>query len=1400
MGPKRFGGGGIYAPGGIYRLPSLEQELHYPPATRSYPSMSVTAYTAAYVRELAANRRLRARVSACLANGLAWEQEERLVVCMIDISGYSKLSAGLTVLGKMESEIITKTVGGYLNKIIDVIEVYSGDIVRFLGGYFTLVTASVESHDRVGDALLVTFTPVNDEFLGEAVLRSLKCCLHVATCCKSVDVDMSLASTSTATTSGDYTSTKVAGPSASLHLHFAITAGNMSRVIIGDPAWRLDYCIQGSGLRSLGVLLDNTGKGELGISSDAVEELPDKWRGAVESMKAGIVAGHSLLNAIAVASLAGICCNVGATALADMSVGQASSLFKAAYAAVCTRRGSDVGFDEDETDDDFVRLFVNHSSLRRFDGLTGIRRATVISNGLQGSQADVVVGRRASVIAKGAQGAQADVSAGRRASVSFIRRGSVMSYSQDAGNPATAAEFRNVATIFVSLMFPFEKDLVQTIMLSFLKALKEHKGVFVQYSADDKGQTMLAVFGLPSFSHVNNSDQSIKCVKFFIEDIKRTLGGSLFAKHLAIAIASGEILLTKLGNDYRSEIGLLGDVIVAAARLMSIAQKKEAVIIDEETNHKIKLTHPTADLGLVHLKGRTGDTQVYGLQLEGIEARGPGAGLGRFGYRHEREVIGERFSAWISDRRRTLVVIEAASGLGKSMLGNFLTGLATDHGIPVCLTQGSEIEQWRPFSGLQPILMFVLNNIPSTPRHPGAVSAVTMMKNSTSKIIRSQSFSTYSGRHSDTGLSLNGAPGSGLAGHVIPFLEKAGIDIRLMPLLGMISPSLAATETALTRSMDPLAKINHVKSMVAKIVTTFVLDFAAIFIFDDAQWFDSHTLEVLMTLSRHCPKSRPLELSENRILDQTLALADTAHLILKGFTEQEATEMIMSKLSKLTVRVKGIDSNISTAILAKTAGSPLFLQMIIDVIFVKIGGELVVNDDGVVVLRDDSVRIETILTDLGAAVLFQFDRLDEVFQRLLKTASVFGQYFNLRNVLDLGDFDMDEMECIDMIKERDTYNFLSYDLPTPASSQELDTESRSSSDGVQCSFRHISILNAIYESLSFEERIAMNLSVGLMVEGLLNEGNRENLLPSLEYHFARTQEVEKVIKYKEELGSIAKNRGDSASEHLAMVFVGGNSFSLGDFDYIDDTTVTFFKTSPTMKDDPIFSFTMAALIYKVALMRGDAQAMAEWREVFEPRERVASMLNFGLGMKEVLEAWVAAIKADVSTALDLLEKCDKIMPRRDMAAQDMAVMQALPFVFILIVDPMRSGVSTNSHTSKWQGAELKRLKDVVASATAYTRYLGTVMHHCFSYWTMPLMESIGQILHGHERRAVHIASKTIKCIRRKELDEQKLVKAIYCGIIAKYSSSETERSRSKSFARDEFSRVKSPLYLNWLDA
>ncbi|KAJ3191645.1 hypothetical protein HK101_007528, partial [Irineochytrium annulatum] len=868
------------------------------------------------------------------------------------------------------------------------------------------------------DALLVSFSSdPGDDKLTQAVLRSFACCLHVATCCKSVEVDMSFASISP---SPDHrhdlrvSDDIIGGAATSLHLHFAITAGRMSRVILGDPAWRLDYCVQGPCMRSLGVLLDNTACGELGISVEALAELEGSWRAEIEDLAGGNIGGHMLLGATALASLAARIFGADVAEVADMPDAKIAAKFLNEDAAEPQAASIDIA-----ANDEFARRFVNHSLLRRIDA----------------KQPRVV---RRTEEAKDFQ-------------------------PPPAASAVAAAEFRTVATIFVNLMSTLDVANVQVIFLSFLKALKEHNGVFLQYSADDKGKTMLATLGLPSFSHVNNSDQAVKCIKWFASDLERTLGNS-FTEFVSISIASGDILFTELGTAYRSEIGLLGDVIITAARLMRIAEKTRRVVIDDDTNGNVKLTHATRDLGMVRLKGRADDVRIHAIELGGPDSHMEATSIkAQIGYKHERELLIGRFTLWQQERKRAVFVIEAPSGLGKSTLANFLMDQAKEAGVPVCLTQGSEMDQWRPFSGLQSLILFIFSIVRGTAGRPDAGISVTRSHSTVSR-----QPSRY--RPSIANLSSQASP---LGAAVLAFLNKAGVDIAITPLLGMVASSLAMTETTTTEAMDAQARTNHLKSMVVKIVTTFALEHMAVIVFDDAQWYDSQTLDVLLSLMWYCPN--------------------------------------VAKLGTLTVRVAGVDPTIVKAMYEKTSGSPLFLQMVIDVLVVKVGGDLIVNDAGLLTTRDGSMHVETILTDLSAAILFQFDRLDATFQRVLKAAAVFGQYFNIRTVLDQLDFNIDETKCMQLIREKDVYNFLIY---LPPKSQNIDVPL----DGVDCCFRHISIMNAIYDSLSFEERMVAHRSVGLMNESFLDESNREALLPSLEYHFSRTMETEKIVTYKEELG------------------------------------------------------------------------------------------------------------------------------------------------------------------------------------------------------------------------------------------------------------------------------------------
>jgi predicted ATPase len=140
--------------------------------------------------------------------------------------------------------------------------------------------------------------------------------------------------------------------------------------------------------------------------------------------------------------------------------------------------------------------------------------------------------------------------------------------------------------------------------------------------------------------------------------------------------------------------------------------------------------------------------------------------------------------------------------------------------------------------------------------------------------------------------------------------------------------------------------------------------------------------------------------------------------------------------------------------------------------------------------------------------------LDPSFQILLKAASIIGQYFSVEDLSHLVDTDHENPELRRILLTKDKYDFL---LQQP---QQTVTSSSSSSHspGTDFMFRHITIMNAIYESQAYAARSALHLQYALHLESRVNEQNREHLLPLLSFHFGRSNDIEKHVIYKEELG------------------------------------------------------------------------------------------------------------------------------------------------------------------------------------------------------------------------------------------------------------------------------------------
>jgi class 3 adenylate cyclase len=158
-------------------------------------------------------------------------------VVMVDVSGYSKLTASLAERGPVGAELLSKTMKGYLDQIIEVILSYGGDIVKFAGNFFIIP----------GDAVLVYWsseTAINmtdsseDIERGELVYKAAHCCLTLLTQLGTYDIQIADCPTKT------------------LRIHLGIGAGLITDIIVGGFPGRWEHFIAGEGVNQLSQVLD----------------------------------------------------------------------------------------------------------------------------------------------------------------------------------------------------------------------------------------------------------------------------------------------------------------------------------------------------------------------------------------------------------------------------------------------------------------------------------------------------------------------------------------------------------------------------------------------------------------------------------------------------------------------------------------------------------------------------------------------------------------------------------------------------------------------------------------------------------------------------------------------------------------------------------------------------------------------------------------------------------------------------------------------------------------------------------------------------------------------------------------------------------------------------------------
>ncbi|KAJ3196114.1 hypothetical protein HK101_010045 [Irineochytrium annulatum] len=177
--------------------------------------------------------------------------------------------------------------------------------------------------------------------------------------------------------------------------------------------------------------------------------------------------------------------------------------------------------------------------------------------------------------------------------------------------------------------------------------------------------------------------------------------------------------------------------------------------------------------------------------------------------------------------------------------------------------------------------------------------------------------------------------------------------------------------------------------------------------------------------------------------------------------------------------------------------------------------------------------VQNLKLDIGSGIQAEYDSLNIQFKAFLKYAASLGQYFDASLILLVFDLGLQAEEAEEWVATHDLFSFLSL--------VESDTDK-----GYY--FRHISILTCIYEGISFTERTAIHQKIAAHFEkemvnsGPINDGVKaEFYLPLVAYHYGRTRNFDKIVKYFDALGAMEVLLEAVKRKQAQMTTIGDNS-------------------------------------------------------------------------------------------------------------------------------------------------------------------------------------------------------------------------------------------------------------------
>ncbi|KAI8816142.1 uncharacterized protein EV422DRAFT_327840 [Fimicolochytrium jonesii] len=597
------------------------------------------------------------------------ESFENGVVLIIDVSGYSQLAAYLQQqYGDTSGARIQTLLNPHFSGMIDAVHRHAGSVVKFAGDSLVAVWTS-SSNGANGSRFLsidedgneTQFNPQPRESTMDMQMRGVStrpkgfCDLTSAFLC-GLDILLMV----------DVLGRNMEGDTASpeqqilqgVTAHMGLGTGVTNHVHVGKPTECCEYFVSGASVRTASVMLETAQQNELAVTLGAWERIKSAFEGSCPLAAAAAGTLDKLVDPVV----------VNGEHVIIRSKIFASDYLRHQLTWLFTLFSNDA-----------VPLNSPTAEINPFHTIVAP------SSRLNDYIAKTIVHHLSSTTLR----ELGETSELRSCAVTFVRL---------CGDVAARATSDDASCLSV----------LQVAMTTVLEALTLFDGCLRQYNVDDKGPTLLLVWGVERYAHEQSEASfALHAALRIARKLEQTFGPGSFS----IGVAAGVVFSGFVLCEKRSDHTILGVAVNDAARLMCHPLASEhAILVSEDVYKACKdefLFSPTSHV--VQIKGSIDPKRTY-IPIRPLNASArwrqgdrsnPPKLIGR---EREKMIIRHALEDWKNGEPTTLV-IEGKTGTGKTLLGDYTIHEASK--VPnslISVGRSSESQKFVPFHALSVIL------------------------------------------------------------------------------------------------------------------------------------------------------------------------------------------------------------------------------------------------------------------------------------------------------------------------------------------------------------------------------------------------------------------------------------------------------------------------------------------------------------------------------------------------------------------------------------------------------------------------------------------------------------------------------------------------------------------------